>query len=161
MSGANRNSGGGTGSVVLLLVVAALFGAYYYASPYITLYRAGQAVDNADAEYLCDRINFEQLRDNIEGGFAAPATMETAMLRQMLDRGISCETVERFLDMAQLMDHRDDEDGKPGLREHASTGFESPTRFVVELGDEDAPSVQLVMSRTLLSWELTDIRLER
>lgn len=153
--GKSTSSASTTRALVFLIVAALLFSAYWFASPYITLYRVGQAVDGGDADYICERINFEKLQDNLEGNIG---DAESPMVRGMLRSGISCETIEGAMELAQMFSTgEDDSELADELMEHTTLGFDSPVTFSVRVGEEEDGQLRLVMSRTLVSWELTDI----
>ena len=143
---------------LFVLVIVGLFGLYYWASPYITLIRAGQAIDAGDADAVCERINFEALRDNLDEG---DLRVESMMLRGLLELGIQCETVESALGIARMVDGVESSDDlSDNISEGASYGFESPFRFAMLLDQPGGNGVRLVLSRTLVGWELTDVSFE-
>ena len=144
--------------LIFVLVIVGLFGLYYWASPYITLIRAGQAIDAGDADAVCERINFEALRANLDDG---DLQVESMMLRRLLASGIRCETIESGLDMSQWFTGGESpQDLSDTIRDGANYDFESPTRFVMTVNPSEDRDVRLVLSRTLVGWELTDVTID-
>ena len=155
--GKSPSSSGTTGAIIFLVIAAVLFGAYWFASPYVTLYRVGQAVEDGDSDYICERINFEKLEDNFNKGALIE---ESPMLGGILDDGLGCETIKGMMEFIEFIQAFSDDDDEfmEELMEETSTGFDSPLTFSIRVGDEDDGQIRLVMSRTLVSWELTDVK---
>ena len=154
------NSGAATGKALVLMVLGAMVGLYYLASPYIAIHRAGIAIDEGNSEYLCDHIDFEQVQANLED---RTPPVGQPILSSMLESGLNCDTLDNALSVTQRFG------GGPEtvtggevvgeILDRESTRFESPVTFSVRLSSEEAQrEVRAVMTRTPLSWKVTDVR---
>ena len=153
------NSGAATSRVLVLMALGAVVGLYYLASPYIAIHRAGIAIDEGNSEYLCDRIDFEQVQANLEDRTAA---VGQPILGSMLESGLNCEALENALSVTQRFGGGPEtvkgKDVAAEVLDSESTRFESPVTFSVRLSSQEAQrEVRAVMTRTPLSWKVTDV----
>ena len=59
-------------------IVVAILISYYFASPYWTLYRLKRAVDQNDAIFVADHVDFPRFRESLKGALTASLAKEAA-----------------------------------------------------------------------------------
>ena len=174
--------------VVPILIVALLFGALYFASPYWSLFRMRKAVENNDAVYVSDHVDFPQLRESLKATFKTQMAKEVAtsdadgfealgaalgamMIGPMVDALV---TPEGLIGMMQGKDLGEIDPASPGSSDGshstpseaemniAEMGYETLNRFVVKVGEaSEEESLSLVFNRHgLFFWKLARIRLQ-
>ncbi|HEX4340047.1 MAG TPA: DUF2939 domain-containing protein [Polyangiaceae bacterium] len=164
---------------VLLAIVATvwvvLFGAWFVATPYLSVWSLERAAAAGDVSKISDHVDFEALRESIQANAAQRiqgvkaalpdnplaqlgASLATAFSQTVVDAAVTPETVAQMLHGAA-----------PGASGGSgpmsdfdlSMGYSAFSRFVVEAkrqGSTDAP-IQLIFTRSgLATWRLTSLR---
>ena len=167
---------------LILLVLVGVFLSYAVASPYITAYRIGSALQNNDAAALSQHIDFpairQSLKDELNAAMTEKAAQEAetnpfASLGALLAGAIADKFIDAIvtpaglrrllkegrLDPSMSVENQSNEDDGYSLPK-ASMSYESLDSFVVVMGDDDdTDNPKLVLKRSGLSWKLSEIRL--
>lgn len=164
----------------LLLWVAllvALVVAYVAASPYVAVYRMKAAAERQDSKALSCFIDFPTLRQSLKDQFdkfiAAEADNQTSendpfgamgtaiagsLADHFVDAYITPAGVERLMSGQNLSpDDSGRNEGTGDPFSGASMAYESVSRFVVTIKDEDGEDVRFVYRPRGIGWKLTEI----
>ncbi|ERI54095.1 hypothetical protein N878_02760 [Pseudomonas sp. EGD-AK9] len=164
-----------------------LLGGYLIASPYITVYQIKQAAKARDADALEQYIDFPRVRESLKGQLNAKvmesaksemadnpfAALGVAFAGAMVDSMITSFVTPAGL--AQMMKGEKLElkgapqssgGDAPSVRqsrepfEGAEMSYQGVSRFVVIVPDEngDGP-VRFILTRSGISWQLSDVKL--
>ncbi|MDY0187387.1 MAG: DUF2939 domain-containing protein [Syntrophus sp. (in: bacteria)] len=168
---------------ILLIVLAA--GLYAAAAPYLTLYMIQSGVEQSDPEKISKYVDFPALRANlktqvhshIQSGETPSsrenpiATAANRLVSKMADDAVDSlvtPAVLKMLAQGEQRRERSTRDSSPGAEEskggflkNASCRYESLDTFSVTKKDDKNREIRLILSRSGLSWKLSNIILPR
>lgn len=171
----------------IVILVAALL-AYIAAGPYLTVRAIGNAVRAQDAGALSRQVDFPALRSSVKAQLADRIAREAgigassnpfAAFGMAIASGVAGGAVEALVTpsgLAALAEGRkvwDRASGvpmqgsadaaaaapKPRPLSAAVTRYESTSRFTATVADDEGRPIVFVLTRSGLTWRLTDVRL--
>jgi type II secretion system protein G len=170
--------------VLTLIVVAFSAAVWAYFSPHRTVSRIKGGMERSDADTLSHDIDFPTLRSNLKDQLNYLTTSQAmgemkdnpfAALGVMLGQNLVNNILEAYVTpygLSQILTRKfeffGDKPQRPQpadkqtldhLFHSALYGYDSPSRFLVTLGDEKAGRMKLVLTRSGLSWRLTNVLL--
>jgi hypothetical protein len=168
--------------LVLLMIAAIIcFIGYFYASPYITIYKIKKGIIEQDSEKLSENIDFPVLRQNLKEQFNAQMMKKVATELKdnpfgAMGMAIASKLVDGLVDifvtpssLAILMEGKKpdresdtksikptgDKDRKPFR--NARYSFDSTNKFSIRVPAENGGEIRFVLTRSGLSWKLSNI----
>jgi hypothetical protein len=161
-----------SGLLVVGVVACLVVGGLFLAGPYVALYQLRSAANQDDAQALSELVDFDQvrthtkirLRTNIErrvpAGFSGLARVGAAVagaaLDPLVDSVITPQTIASWV--------KESPSSPPGSQTKAQrvetkTHFVSLSQFEASVNN-GAANVDLVFTRNVLRWRLSDIRFD-
>jgi hypothetical protein len=155
-----------------ILALFAIFCAGYLAYPYLTLYRLGVAMRQADTAALESMVDWyavregmkEDICDLVMDGPAEPrAENELPPFGASFVRGMASNAVDENFTPATLVSMSHSAGGKPRPDTRLDWAFfQNPTLFVVDVRAEGAAEpIQLEMELHRMRWEVRRVRLPK
>jgi len=168
--------------LILLIIVAVIcFMGYFWASPYITVYKIKNGIIEQDAEKLSENIDFPVLRQNLKEQFNAQMMMEASTELKdnpfgFLGMAIASKLVDGLVDifvtpssLTSLMEgkkpskERDYKSIKSDVHKdtkpfrNARYSFDSTDKFSIWVPSEIGGEIRFVLTRSGITWKLTNI----
>lgn len=168
----------------IIAAVAVVFGAYFFATPYITVHQMKSAAEDRDGEALAEYIDFPSVRQSLKDQMNAMVMGELSN-DEMKDNPMSAlgaafagvmvdKMVESFVTPAgitKLMAGEKPAGDEPAQTEETasteapaskpfsdvSMSYESFSKFVVKAKGDADDSGKFVFRRDGLGWKMTDI----
>jgi hypothetical protein len=164
---------------ILLIVLAA--GLYAAAAPYLTLYMIKSGVEQSDPEKISKYVDFPALRANLKAQLHShiqsgetPSSSENPVAKaaNRLVSKMADDAVDSLVTPAGLKTlvqgeqrrERSTRDSSPGAGEskggvlkNASCRYENLDTFSVTTKDDKNREIRLILSRSGLSWKLSNI----
>lgn len=170
--------------LVLALAVAAVL-AYGIAGPFLAVNAIRDAVRTEDASALATRIDFPPLRDSLKRQLRdamlrkAGDDLQSSLLGALglavagsvgdvaVDAMVTPVGIGGLMEGRKVWNRfaglpppaREDDGTRPQPLQDARYRFESPSRFTATVDHADGTATTFVLTRTGLSWKLSDIRL--
>ena len=150
---------------------------YLLSAPYIVLYQMKLAVESEDGASLSEHVDFESVRDHLKGQFksevisSSVGSNDAASLAGM---ALGALFVDKVIDgvvtsstlIALMSGESEDSKGKgnsskstPSNFVPGSFGYESPSKFIFEVQNDDGESVEFTLRRRGITWQLTEVDL--
>jgi TonB family protein len=171
-------------AVIAVTVTVLSLTLWAYFSPHRTATRIKGAMERSDADALSHDIDFPTLRSNLKDQLHYIVTSQEmgeikdspfAALGMMLGQNFADKIVEAYITpygLSQVLTRKIepfsdkpqqaqpfDKKTSDRIFNSQSYGYDSPSRFFITLGVEKTGQMKLVLTRTGLSWRLTNILL--
>lgn len=165
-------------AVLISALLAGALLAYTAAGPFITLYQIRAALEARDAGKLAQYVDFPVLRENLKAQINAlilgelPAGVAdnpfgafgTALAGTLVDSlvegyvtpgGLSTLLAGRLPQQQQALENETEAPAAPGTSPQFS--YDSASQFTMRLNISAGRDIRLVLTRTGLTWQLTNI----
>jgi type II secretion system protein G len=166
---------------IVLAVLAFSMGVWIYFLPHRTISRIKSAIERSDADALSHDIDFPMLRSNLKDQlhylmttqavgemknspfYALGVMLGGTLVNNVVDAYVTPYGLSRLL--TQKFEPVSEKRAQPDKQTvdrvfaSASYGYDSPSRFSVILKAETGERMTLLLTRSGLSWRLTDILL--
>lgn len=170
--------------LALLFALLVLLSAYVGAGPFLTINAIRDAVENRNTARLSRHVDFPALRSSIRlqvddflvsrAGADVQASLFGAIALRIASgmAGSAVDTMVTPAGLAAMMGGQtlwervtgrevrvDPDAARSDPLEDAAYRFESPSRFTATIIDDNGEPVSFVLTRSGLSWKLSDVRL--
>lgn len=164
-------------AVLISALLAGALLAYTAAGPFITLYQIRAALEARDAGKLAQYVDFPVLRENLKAqinalilgelpagvadnpfgafGLALAGTLVDSLVEGYVTPGGLSTLLAGRLPQQQAPENETEAPAAPGAKPQFT--YDSTSQFTVRLNISTERSIRLVLTRTGLTWQLTNI----